>query len=246
MNRETSSVRPFDGLEPTRDPSPADWLVESLRRWEGGRTLVGSVVPDGYAAYGRIFHPTRRSDKPGKVRWADIAAERGSSLTPEVRFNALIDWVPARDGQDPPEPYKAPWRGTLQADECARLATIVARFTQTPTKIWFCLWEGYGWPELPRPGEGPPRVKMPSFDCLLFSGPSSSATAFRSPPWFQSPTVWWPSDRAWCVVSPVDLYSTYIGCSEACISALLRDPGLEVVRTAVGHRLDPSPFVPNS
>jgi len=139
----------FDGLEVVTDPSPADWLLERLRPWGKGRLKVASLVPDGYEAYGRILHPAGLSDKPGKLRWSAIADERGVAISPEVRFTALVGWVPVRDGQSPPEPYLAPAWGTLREDECARFAQVLARFTSTPEICWFCLWEGYGWPELP-------------------------------------------------------------------------------------------------
>ena len=173
MGQGASWELSFDGLEVMTDTSPADWVLERLRPWRRGRLQVASLVPDGYEAYGRILHPARRSDKPGRSRWATIGEERGIAIGPEVRFTALVGWVPARDGQDPPAPYHAPACGTLRTEECARLAQLLARFTSTPEKCWFCLWEGYGWPELPPPGQGPPRAHLPYRDCILFSAPSS-------------------------------------------------------------------------
>jgi hypothetical protein len=202
---------------------------------------VSSLVPDGYEAYGRILHPARRTDKPGKLRWSAIADERGGAIGPEVHFTALVGWVPARDGQSAPEPYVAPAWGTMEDDECARLAELLARFTSTPERCWFCLWEGYGWPELPRQGQGPPRVNLPHRDCILFSGPVDVATSFRSPPWSQPPTLWWPDDRAWCVASEIEGYSSCIAASGPCIEALVED-ALELVVTSPDYEVDPSPF----
>ena len=47
------------------------------------------------------------------------------AMGPEVRFTSLIGWDPARDGQDAPQPYVAPRWGTLEHDECARLAEVI-------------------------------------------------------------------------------------------------------------------------
>jgi len=43
----------------------------------------------------------------------------------------------------------------------------------------------------------------------------------------QSPTLWWPEDRAWIVLSEIDLDCTLIGCSLALRDDLLADPDLE-------------------
>jgi hypothetical protein len=48
----------------------------------------------------------------------------------------------------------------------------------------------------------------------------------------QSANLWWPADRAWCVVTDIDLMSTYVGGSAACIAELLGTPGLESVPAA--------------
>ena len=235
---------PFPPLELMEDPAPADWVVERLRSWRGGALRVGAVVPDGYPAYARLLHPAYRDDREGPVRWAEIAAERGLELGAETRFNDVVGWVPARDGEDPPEPYGAPHRGSLTKDQCALVAEVLAGFTASPELCWFCLWEGYGWPELDQFRGWPPRVKVPHRDCILFRGPVSAATAFRSPPWSQSPTLWWPDDRAWCVASDLDFYSTYIAGSVQAVQALLSQPALEALATKAEHRVDPSPFPP--
>ncbi len=42
------------------------------------------------------------------------------------------------------------------------------------------------------------------------------------------PNLWWPDDRAWCVATELDMQSTYIGGSRACVDQLLGDDRLEV------------------
>ncbi len=46
-------------------------------------------------------------------------------------------------------------------------------------------------------------------------------------PWEQSAGLWWPADRAWCVATDVELVSTYVVGSAACVADLLADPRLE-------------------
>lgn len=44
--------------------------------------------------------------------------------------------------------------------------------------------------------------------------------SMETPPWEQSPSLWWPADQAWCVATDVDLMSTYVGASSACVKAI--------------------------
>ena len=47
--------------------------------------------------------------------------------------------------------------------------------------------------------------------------------------WSNSPNIWWPEDRAWCVATDIDLCYTYIGGSRECIEAILSTPDLEAL-----------------
>ena len=236
----------FPGLTSVGDTSPARWLLDRLwpRGSSNGIMRVGSLVPEGYPAYGRLLHPasSREPAGPDRWRWSDIAASRGSQIDPGIRFNALVGW---EGTADPPWPYHPPFNGSLDEMSCQALAEILPAFTSQPGLCWFCLWEGYGWPELPVPGEGPPRVPLAyGIDCLLFKGPVAAACNFRAKRWFQSPTVWWPDDRAWCVATDVDEFSTYVAATHECLDALTADPRLEILPVQVGQPVDPSPFPP--
>ncbi|MDO5494425.1 MAG: hypothetical protein Q4G64_01765, partial [bacterium] len=45
----------------------------------------------------------------------------------------------------------------------------------------------------------------------------------------QSPSLWWPADRAWCVATEIDFDSTLVGGSAAAIDAVLASPDLEAL-----------------
>jgi hypothetical protein len=241
-----SQVSAFPGVELATDVSAALWLPSRLWPHHRGRVRVGECVPEGYPAYGRLLHPAASTDPggPERWRWADIAAKRNYHLGPELRFNDLVGWDVSVTA-DPPPPYHAPDRGSLDETSCRALAEILPAFTTRPDLCWYCLWGGYGWPELPAPGAGPPRVTLRrSIDCLLFKGPVGAACNFRSRLWFQSPTAWWPDDHAWCVTTDVDGFSTYIADTRECIGVLASDPRLEILPTQVDHEVDPSPYPP--
>ena len=53
----------------------------------------------------------------------------------------------------------------------------------------------------------------------------------------QSAALWWPADRAWCVATDVDLVSSYVAGSAACIAEVLATPGLEAVPAAPGDAI---------
>ncbi len=54
-----------------------------------------------------------------------------------------------------------------------------------------------------------------------------------APHQWQSPSAWWPADRAWATSNDTDLDSTLVGGSRALVDDLLADVRLEVLRWPV-------------
>jgi hypothetical protein len=224
----------------------ADWIVERLHPFGSD---VGSFVPEGLEAYARVLHPLRRvaDGREIKVRWADVAREAGTAIHPTVQLQEL------RPGPE----LEPPLEGNLERDELDALVEILARHTRSRQSCWFGLWEGYGWMQgglavgelVPRPARwgfrrrrrrpvGPvappgPRVQLPGRSLALHRGPIEAAAAFCQPPAHQSPNLWWPEDRAWCVASEIDLPSTYLGGTRALVEEVLRDGRLEAVPAGI-------------
>jgi hypothetical protein len=149
------------------DVSPASRIESRLRdRLED----FGSIIPSGYAAYGRLFHPVEATE--GYRRWADVARE-----------NSAV-------GRS-----RRPWSDAASAE-----------------------------PRLPGRGRHPHRHR--------------AARATRSFWEDQSPTLWWPDDRAWFVATDIDYPWTYIGGSTELIDEPLADDRLEVLPA----RLTDKPF----
>ncbi len=215
--------RPAPLLPWTRDVSPATWLPARLGPW--GRN-VGSVVPSGYEAYGRLFHPLdgRSSDEP--KRWSDLARRNGRIVHPEMQLHALSGPDPSPD---------ASW-GSLPLPERRVLVEALRPHTATPDRCWFCVWDGWGQID----DEGvTERVELPARTYLLSAGPIEGALAPTNLHGIdQSPNLWWPEDRAWFVCTEVDYAWTYVAGSGRAIADLLADPRLEVLAA----QLTDSPF----
>jgi hypothetical protein len=71
---------------------------------------------------------------------------------------------------------------------------------------------------------------------LLYRGPLTAASALCEP-FEQTPTLWWPNDRAWCVASEVDFHSTYVAGSRPLVDRLLRDERIEALEIAITTRV---------
>lgn len=259
------------GLTLETDVSAGDWIDERLSRIDRRSGVhVSEIIPTGFESYARIFHPAYRAPDDARVRWAQIAQERGRVVHPEMQFFHVVGRLDTDsiDGIDPPRD------GCLPQEEIAALADTLEPFTQTPETSWFCLWEGYGiygggvslsWYD----GEDPrairareraeleradliaeqlariPLVKVhpdPSGGALrayfLFRGAIAVAPTLAFNGTYQSPNLWWPQDRSWCVATEIDGNSTYVGGSARCVEAVLADERLEALPSSVDHRFD--------
>jgi hypothetical protein len=232
----------------------ADWIRERLHPFAKD---VGSVVPSGFAAYARIFHPARSAGRlegdriaPGvEVRWSDVAALSGKTVHPEMQFHAIS--TPALDRE--PQ-IDSPQDGVLSERQVQALTALISKHTATPNSCWFCLWEGYGylhpggvaWVVAARPPFARLRVglrrlhlrwskpRLPCADGPRVRLPGRDYLLFRAPVaealgWEDGPNLWWPDDRAWCVASEIDFPYTYVGGSQELIDAVVEHPAIEAL-----------------
>jgi len=247
----------------------AAWIAERLSPFDSGE--VTSVVPAGYEAYARLLHPAEGLEGAPGVRWAQVAAWSGVALGPDTQFHelALPEHRPAA-----PAPWSGHGAavGTLAAADLDALIEVLAEHTATADSCWFCLWEGYGWdsnsrliatadedPAAPAPGmadldsaldpvppavRAGPRVELPNRRHLLYRGPIAAAREFVGSH-DQSPTLWWPADRAWCVATEIDLDWTYVGGPSGLIDRLVADQRVEAQRARAGdhHHLRVQPWL---
>ena len=227
-----------DGVEYLEDKSEARWVEESLR--EFGK--VRSLLPEGFPAYARVFHPAYLDDNQEQpVSWSTIASWTGRTVHPLMQFERIANLSENHGDiyKDPPW-GRVPRHGSIPDRECRTLLDVLRGFTSTPNECYFCLWAGVGYLAQGLYKESS-RVRAPKREHLLFRGPIEGVMSFliwRHPFSSDSPNIWWPADRAWCVATDIDLYDTYVGGSAECIEAILGHPELEALPAALDARLD--------
>ena len=223
------------------DVAAGRWVEESL----GSRFAhVEALLPRGYAAYARLFHPAMTQDDQ-QVRWSTVAEWSGKIHHRLMSFEGISVPKPGYGSTDRPW-ADDPWKGRMEPEDIVALSRFLSDFTSTPEQYFFAVWDGYGSfsvggsalmtpsggiPLLPPMGvEKAQRIKGVAREYLLYSGPPTFID-FLDFSGLDGPNIWWPADRSWCVSTDIDLDSTYVGGSEECIERLLSHPSLEVLRT---------------
>jgi hypothetical protein len=115
-----------------RDVTPADWWTARLAP---SYDCLSALMPDGYEAHVRVFHPARIGANGPAVTWAALARQNGRIVHSEMRFSA-ISRLP---GHTVADDVVAP-AGTLPLREARRLVELLGRETTTPNLCWFCRW----------------------------------------------------------------------------------------------------------
>jgi hypothetical protein len=232
-------------LEWSTDIAEGGWLEARIRGF--GRD-VGSAVPHGYDAYVRVFHPITGGPV---ARWCDLAARNGRIAHPEMQFHLISRPV----GETPLgyEPLAGMSVGSLPRTECRVLSEVLVQHTTTPKSCWFAVWEGFGQlqgspaasvltidgaqshvrglaPEHVMSGG---RVRLPHRAYLLLHGAVTDVVEAFDLLGRQSPNLWWPDDRAWCVATEIDFGWTYVGASTQAISEVVSRPDLETMHAKV-------------
>ncbi len=224
------------------------WILAALADGFGG--LVKQQVPQRYAAYARIFHPTT-DEASAEVTWAEVARRLGTTAHREMQWHAIVG------SYDPDNFTGSRWRGEdpsiseLEAEKLDALAAILARHTDTAEECFFGLStirSGFA-----EEFDAAPQFELPHREFVILTGPlsavaqiqlnsrHSTVTVFyregKEPPADyepperfsrEAPNLIWPEDRAWLIATEVDFDSTLLGGSRELIDALLAAPELEV------------------
>ncbi|OZM73359.1 hypothetical protein CFN78_10975 [Amycolatopsis antarctica] len=221
--------KPASAPRPATDPAPAKWVTD---RVSGFDHTVTALLPRGFPAYVRVLHPAhlRPAGPPGNgrrvepVTWTRIAEANGRTAHRLMQWPGICGPGGLRARQ-PGRYDEPPVESDLPLPVAEILVAVLRRHTTTPRRCWFGMWDGFGrTPEPPHEAE----FEMPARRMWLYEGEIDAGMADFGPGiWHQSPNLWWPSDRAWCVATDIDLESTYLGVSNRGAEELLAHKGIE-------------------
>jgi hypothetical protein len=210
----------------------AAWLADRI---VGFGDSVVSLVPEGFPAYARVFHPPNIHDPttsfdlnraPSYTTWTEVARRLGRTAHPTMQWRSLVGITHDGGGiWHEGLRIQSPGEAQLPAVIAPGLTGVLRTHTAAPGACWFAIWEGWGGLE-PALTAGP-TFELPGRRYHLVEGPIDLATELAASRW-DAPSLWWPSDRAWCVATEIDLNTTYVGGSRACVDQLLSCDDLEV------------------
>ena len=227
-----------DGLDFSEDVSEARWVEKSFSAFG----TLRSLLPDGFAAYARIFHPAHLNrDEERPVRWSTVASWTGRAVHPLMQFERIAGLSEDDMYKDPPW-GSLPQHGSIPERECRTLVEVLRELHFNPRQLPSSAYGKAMGTSTLRLYKASSRVRAPGRDYLLFrrayrchhgiqykgmglSGGIRRASGGRR-------------DRAWCVATDIDLFDTYVGGSEECIEAVLSNPDLEALLTTLDARLD--------
>lgn len=210
--------------ESAPDRAAASWVVDGLR---GFADSVVSLVPSGFEAYARVFHPAWQWEARTRVRWRDVAHANGRIAHRAMQWPGITGSFRYYHGAHQPGIWDhEPLEGSLPEELAPVLVSVLAGHTMASDQCWFAVWDGYGCFQFSP--QDAPAFDIPHRSLLLFTGPITAVLASMcGQPWWQSPSLWWPQDRAWCVETEVDMMSTYVGGTRQCVEELVDRDDLE-------------------
>jgi hypothetical protein len=86
--------------------------------------------------------------------------------------------------------------------------------------------------------DGLPLLRTEAREYVVFAGSFDAVATMTQWPWRQSPNLWWPADRAWCVATEIDFDSTVVGGSRGLVDQILASGRLEAWEVTTDDRLD--------
>src|SRR5215472_15685756 len=137
-----SAMARIGDYETAPDAGPASWVIAGLR---GFAESVLSLVPEGFEAYARIFHPAWNYEPEAPVRWRDIARANGRAAHRMMQWPSITGSYRFCESDGQPGVWDhQPEEGSLPEALVPVLTSVLARHTATPGRCWFAVWDGWG------------------------------------------------------------------------------------------------------
>lgn len=232
--REYEAWRDAHAWDPSRttelvictDLAAAQWIEPLL---VPGSYEVRMTVPQGFAAYARIFFPFVVADfvEDGELRqeyltWTEVARRNGRTAHALMEQETILR-APGGDGED------MQCSDRLAPDQVEALLSIVSRHTSSSSG-WFLLWDGFGDLSERAFRDDGPKVTHPMRSYYLLRGPLSAYGDFPD-----SPSYWWPDDRAWSVCTDTSFEWAYLAGSADCVAEVIASPVIDALATEPGN-----------
>jgi len=154
-------------------------------RLKGEFGTVSLQVPNGFAAYARIFHPA--IDPEGRpVSWSEVAKAQGTTPHREMQWHAILGSSGAEECGGlarPKDRTGANWAGSdpplggMTIDTLDALCEILALHTVDPAHCFFGLCTIPGWEDSFSVADLKPLLALPAGrDHIILAGPLSAVT----------------------------------------------------------------------
>jgi len=217
-NPDTWDPAADSSLVAQTDLEPARWIEPLLA---AGSFEVRMTVPQGFAAYARIFHPFVQTEFLGDdefqeefVTWTEVARQHGRTPHALMERETITGDDAGLEVAD-----------SMSPGQYAALLGILAQHT-TSADGWF-LCGPYDDASL----RGYPQLELPlGRSYYLLRGPLGAYADFPD-----DPAYWWPEDRAWCVSTDIDFEWSYLAGSADCVAKVLATPAIDAFATQPGN-----------
>lgn len=223
---------------PVKNTDTATWLEASLEKpWGRGddANYTAAIIPRGFESYARLLHPGYTENGGWEVSWSEVAVHFMRQPHAQMQWHAITK---ANHSGASSIRFKAPYTGSLPQNQAKVLVEILCKHTSTPQDCYFAIWDGWGFVVSDELQPEAAYLKLPHRGYYLVRGPIEIAAQSISPLSWQSASIWWPQDRAWCVATEVDLMWTYIGGTFGAIQEVLADNRLEAWNSTLDDRVD--------
>lgn len=183
---------------------------------------VGDILPSGFSAIARIFHPARNT------RFRDIHRELiGSEFDSTSRWRNLLNGLEKRiaSGQD----LELPEEGEIPRYILSTVNELPPITELGDTKILYALWEGFaiwGHHEIPVAKVGPYYV----FESMGLQAngwwPGVNGSLVDT----QSPNVIMPVDSRWIIATPVGSLETLVAGDDRLVNSIIAHDRIDGVK----------------
>lgn len=205
------------------------WILDAIHPFEYD---VASLVPPVFPAYARVFHPAYEIDMPEPrfpVSWHAVARANNRIAHPAMEWASLVGsfGIHSQEGIWDRQPDT----GRLPAPTAQALSRVLKRHWQ-PEGVSYALWNGYGGIQL----SSAALIELPDRPMWVTAGSiDNAAEPFGIPG--RTANAWWPGDRRWYVATDIDLMTTYVGATAACIEEIVNSAALEAFPVASDQRV---------